>query len=191
LRKLQEFKLELLSLSEYTNIANKVLSRYKRANINRPFKFNHDELLGEIINGLVMSDMTYDPNKGKTLRKYRIFVCIRRIQAYFVREMRFKNRTMFTNTISNISEGNSKLEKFYTHKDLRQRFKKPHETLDAKNAVEFLKNNAGLTETQMEHVNWFLQGKTDNQVAEMTGKTHQNVNLHLQKAIQKMQMLVQ
>ena len=174
--------MELVTLNEYTQIANKFLKNYYRIKGRKPRGIDEEFLIGDLVFTLIKSDMSYkeDHFKGLSLQRWRGFNCIRLIKRTNERAANYyKFKSEYVKNMKGKLKGC-----YYDQIDLDEK--------DPINKdILFLLHDSGLTEIQRHHIELYLQGKTIKEMAAETNKTVQNVKITIKNALCKMKKVAE
>jgi RNA polymerase sigma factor (sigma-70 family) len=160
--------MELLSLSEYTQIAKSFISKYGDHRWLR-----NDEYIYIVVNNLIRSDRKYDAEKGTTLNTFRVngFKNSRK-KIYRVMKECYSRRSIYDGEDLDREDGEeSKREISNTVK-------------------EILSDNNTLTSLDQKYLHMvFQQGMKMSEVANEFGVTRQAVSVKISVAISKLRKL--
>ncbi len=171
--------MELLSLSEYTKIAVKLLRKFT------PLYMMSDENVGIVVNYLINSDLKYDPNKGqlKTYRYNGFVNALRKIRTFSKSQLLSLDETFSSgeNRYSTVPDTTLEPSELVSNE----------ESLEVQShLVEQLLNNDQLTKTEQKYLKMmYVDGLSMLKVSEICGVSKQAVSYTELKALKKLRTL--
>lgn len=165
---------ELKTLSEYTEDAKKIIIH----RLGYSKKWLTDENIGMVINQLVYADKNYDPSKGSinNFRYHSSLIAIKRITAN-KKNNHISLSTKVHNKVSYKYNSETELSNILEDKNLEK------ETYD----VSDILNNKQLTELERFYLKeYYINGKSQTDIAKERGVTNRAVSFGINSAIRKL-----
>jgi len=185
------------SLSFYTNLAQKAISKFASTNSN-PFvkaMLKSDDAIAAIANAVMMADWRWDDNRpGKTGEKktrysYRNQCAIWAIKSYITRKNHKKHKLFVDHNISHKSSDNdmSLLDIFATENNDPVDMMISSETdIMNKKQIKYLLNNSNISDRQQKYIQlYYFENKTFAEIGQMFNITREAVRQGIKKAFIK------